>query len=651
LATGDQSLAQESLGVSFFVMIDQINQKFSTNYRPHIQGLRAIAIGGVVLFHFGVNQLSGGFVGVDVFFVISGFLISTSISKHMQDGNFSFVEFYRRRIRRILPASLFTIILASIPAFLLLGPLQLVEYCRSALASLVYTPNIYFYLTSDYFAPAAIEMPLLHYWSLGVEEQFYLVYPVLVYAITRYLPKAMAWVLGSLLLVSFAAEVWITKSNPLAAFYLLPFRGFELLTGCLLSQINARFALSPKLSGYVVGLGLATIFGAMLLIDEKMAFPGLLALIPCLGAALVIFGADRSDSLPARAISTAPFKFIGAISYSLYLVHWPIVVYWNNIAPNSNSLFKIALALGASIVLAALSYQFVEQPFIQRRLSGRLVFLSLAPVNVVLAIAAVSTLAKGGFPSRFNDGAQKIMANLDRVGYLGGFRKGVCFIDADNKVAEFDVEKCAGPQNAALALWGDSAIAHLYFGLSPLMAARGLFLSQFTSSGCPPVVDYDVPPRPNCLPFNRLALKLILERKPQKVVLGSSWPDGVLPSLDKTIAILRDAGIAVVVLGPPEQFKRAAPTILIDRRQKGNWSIIPGDDLDRSHAVDLDRTLSDHFRGSGVKYVSSTKVVCGSAEKCIMAIGDIPIYFDVFHLTTVGSIYYGERLITELLSK
>ncbi|EGY02754.1 O-antigen acetylase [Nitrospirillum viridazoti Y2] len=621
-------------------------------FRPYVQGLRAIAIIAVVLFHFGATNLSGGFVGVDIFFVISGFLISLSINNDIINNNFSIISFYRKRVIRIIPASIFTIFMTSIISYNILGPSQLHDFGKSAIFSLIYVPNIYLYTASGYFAPAATDIPLLHYWSLGVEEQFYLLYPAIVLISARFFPKRVPAVLLLLFLLSFIGELIIRNHNPDAAFYLLPFRAFELLIGCILATVVNKVTLAPKMVAPISYTGLLMIILSMVLIDEAMSFPGVVALIPCLGTALVIWGGENGKTALSRFIGSGPFKFIGNISYSLYLVHWPFLVVWRHLAPGADSAIYIAASLIMCTFLAWLSYQFIEQPFIRKRVRGR-----LAPALIVGAALPVLAfgglvIANQGYPSRFNDSAREVMAGKDTLdAFLKGIRKGTCFIDIDNQVSDFNEKSCLGQKPSDPVLWGDSTLAHLYHGLAPRAQEYGVTLGQLTSSGCPPILDLVVPKRPNCLEFNHLAFQMILSHKPQRVILGGAWVESMLPELDKTILRLKEAGVSVTVLGPPEMFLRPVPTILTERRQKGDRSIFPGNDLNKSVSKDLDSLLAQHFRGSDVRYISTPGVVCGGAEKCIMALGDTPVYLDFVHLTTTGSLYYGQRLAPDLFSE
>ena len=333
-------------------------------YRADIDGLRAIAIVPVVLYHAGFPGLKGGFVGVDVFFVISGFLMASLILSEIDQGAFSLGHFYERRVRRIFPALFATIAASAVAAWLLFMPIEFQYFSRSAMAAALFGSNILFWQESGYFDAAAELKPLLHTWSLAVEEQFYIVFPLLMLVIARFRRQWTGWILCTLLLVSFGLSIWQVESAPVAAFYLLPSRFWELLLGAVLALGLVPRSNSPIVAQALVLVGIILIGVAVFAYDEDTSFPGLSALVPCLGAALVIHG--RAEDTPiGRALSWPPLVFIGLISYSLYLWHWPVIVFQRTdaiFAPETTGAVKVAL-VGASIGIAFLSWRFVERPF------------------------------------------------------------------------------------------------------------------------------------------------------------------------------------------------------------------------------------------------------------------------------------------------
>jgi peptidoglycan/LPS O-acetylase OafA/YrhL len=337
-------------------------------HRADIDGLRAIAVVPVVLFHAGVSRVSGGFVGVDIFFVISGYLITSLILGEMAEGRFSLASFYERRIRRIFPALFAVLAVCVVVAALLFLPRELKSFDRSLLATTFFVSNIYFYSGLGYFAAPPDTLPLLHTWSLAIEEQFYIVFPLLLSLVIAFGRRVWIGLIAALFLLSLAASIWVTRLNPDAAFYLAPMRVWELMLGALLA---AR--LLPRIGSQAVRemlalAGIALIGYAVFAFSPATPFPGSAALIPCLGAALVIYaGEDDGTTLAGKVLSLWPLAFVGLISYSLYLWHWPLLVfarYWT-IVPLT--VWQSAAIVTTSFILAAFSWRYIEQPFLRKR--------------------------------------------------------------------------------------------------------------------------------------------------------------------------------------------------------------------------------------------------------------------------------------------
>jgi peptidoglycan/LPS O-acetylase OafA/YrhL len=368
----------------------------SIMYRPDIDGLRAVAVLGVVLYHVEPGLVPGGFIGVDVFFVISGFLITSIIDQQQRNGSFSLVRFFERRLRRIAPALLTVVLAAILFAAWWFPPHACVDLGRSVMFTVLSSAN-YFFLQAadDYFHSPVESLPLLHTWSLSVEEQFYLVFPLLLMAIHRLFsrPSVRVASLSALAAASFAAAVWRLPTDPGACFYLLPFRGWELLLGSVLALHLANRAESePTLrrnSGWMGILGLALIGTALFAFDRNTPFPGLAVLLPCAGAALVIWGGAGTGAAArgpaARLLASRPLVAIGLISYSVYLWHWPLIVFSRELAPRIPAWG--AWVTGISFVAGFLSWRWIERPFLHRG--------SIATRWVVLIWLAVSSLLLG----------------------------------------------------------------------------------------------------------------------------------------------------------------------------------------------------------------------------------------------------------------
>jgi peptidoglycan/LPS O-acetylase OafA/YrhL len=372
-------------------------------YRPEIDGLRALAVIPVILFHAGFHIFSGGFVGVDVFFVISGYLITSIILVEMEQGRFSLVNFYERRARRIMPV-LFFVMAACFPfAWLYLMPVDMKDFIQSILAVSTFSSNILFWLESDYFDTAAELKPLLHTWSLAVEEQYYIFFPLFLMFTWRMGKTWIVTVLFVVFLLSLALGEWGSYKMPTAAFYLLPMRGWELLIGVFSAFYLSRHTPNAAYIGLnnVLSLsGLALICFAIFAYDESIPFPGLYALVPTVGTVLIIVFAQQG-TLVNRILSQKIFVGIGLISYSAYLWHQPIfafVKYRSFTDPSAGLMLSLCLGV---LVLAYLSWRFVEKPFRNKSAySRRFVFTFTGVTTSIFLIGGSLLNLSDGFKSR-----------------------------------------------------------------------------------------------------------------------------------------------------------------------------------------------------------------------------------------------------------
>ncbi|MBP7951455.1 MAG: acyltransferase [Verrucomicrobiales bacterium] len=387
-------------------------------YRPDIDGLRAIAVLGVLFFHAGLG-FPGGYVGVDVFFVISGFLITSLLLKDLDRGTFSMLHFWERRIRRILPALavVVTVILAA--GWFLLLPRDYEELGKQVISMVACASNVKFWLESGYFDVAAEQKPLLHTWSLAVEEQFYLVIPLVLALLFRI--RKIGWILPLLvggILGSFALSVYGSYRHPPTAFFLLPFRAWELGMGSLLVFLPP--CASGRLAHAAAWLGLAGIVATYFLYPPGIRFPGISALPPVVGAALLIWaGSNRDTRTPGhrdivfRLLASRPLVWIGLLSYSLYLWHWPLFAFQKYLGlPAKTWWIQLGLVL-ASFPLAWLSLRFVETPFRSRRLvkSRRSVFELGGGVLASLVLVSVILWRTGGAELRLSEAERRIAAS------------------------------------------------------------------------------------------------------------------------------------------------------------------------------------------------------------------------------------------------
>ncbi len=485
-------------------------------YLEFINGLRCIAVLFVVAFHIDLQFLSGGFVGVDVFFVISGFLI-TGIC--VSDG-FSLGKFYRSRVLRICPAYFVTLLATAIVGCALLLPENVIALAWTELYSVLFLQNFYFWHTINYFDTGQDNI-LLHTWSLAVEWQFYLLLPLLVLLLRRSRPLLIV-ALALVALASFAASVAATSYRPQAAFYLVPFRMWEFLAGGFLAFLRPRQL--PRLTADALSLaGLVLIVVPALVFTSVTPFPGLNALYPCLGAALMIHGCRASkDSLFNKALSNTVFSLIGKASYSIYLVHWPLIIL-------AKYLYVTELPIGArlllgvlSILLGFVSWRYVEQPFrIGRPGKGRRPLPQVfAPVLPVIALGLVGLLTHG-LPARFSAQTLSLAAAAQEQ---GEFRR--CLEPWAGAQEEFCRLGAVGKPGVDFIVWGDSYADALLDGIvdaANRSGDSGIFVG---THACPPLVGYpgtSGPSKRRCDELHRRIAQIVADRHPSEIILHGAW--------------------------------------------------------------------------------------------------------------------------------
>jgi peptidoglycan/LPS O-acetylase OafA/YrhL len=524
-------------------------------YRPDIDGLRALAVTSVLLFHCGVPGFPGGYVGVDVFFVISGFLIAGQLAHDVAVERLSILGFYDRRIRRVLPALFVTLILTAVAATALLLPSYLQATSRALVAAAASVSNIYFWQTANYFEPDSAFQPLLHTWSLSVEEQFYLFIPVLMLCGARLLRQRWIFFFGPICLLSFALSVAATNTAPTANFYLLPTRAWEFAVGCLTATTRLPTVRRRLITEAGSAVALAMLLAPVFLFDDTTPFPGLNAAWPCLGTALLIHLGRVPGATVTRLLSTQPFVAVGLISYSLYLVHWPIIslMRYTGVAPLDER--GIVIAITGSVVLATLSWRFVEQPFrrpnslLTRR---RVLTGGVASILAVSAIGWVGIIGQG-FPSRFPGFAETIIPGHEQ------WKPGRCFLTGDPDYRRWSLTDCTriatGPEK--VLLWGDSFASQYVPGILANAAALHATVIQYTAAGCPPVLSYRSYARLGCTEFNRNALAVIRAQQVRTVILSGRWTDMLergLAEIGSTLSALDELGVRVVLIGQSPEF-------------------------------------------------------------------------------------------------
>ena len=633
-------------------------------YRADIDGLRAIAVLLVVLNHLQFRHFEGGYVGVDVFFVISGYLIGASLIAEFRDDRFSLAAFYERRIRRIFPALLAMLIVVSLLCYCYLMPASLVDYARSVVAALLSVSNFLFWSQAGYFdAPSSVK-PLLHTWSLAVEEQFYVVFPIVLFVIYRWRPAALRKVLWGLTILTLALSAWIVRRDASMAFFWSPLRAWELITGVMVSQYGFAWMKRRMVRELTAWAGLLLILVPGVLYTAATPFPGLTAILPCAGAALILASGQVGGSTAGALLITPPARFIGLISYSLYLWHWPVLVLQNSallISPHPSWERNTKLTiLIISLVLATLSWWLVETPFRKGslKLARRPLMAWSGAVSAAIVLAAVAVLLGQGYPSRFPVETARIGAFMN-YNTTGLWRTGVCFIGPQHSfIADFKPDVCLDsiPGKKNYLLFGDSTAASLYPGLVRIFPE--IHIQEATSASC---LHYDAASGQlpgyarNCdALWHFLHEQWLPVHHPDAIILEALWTPEHLADLAAEIKRFQQMGIRVIVFGASLNFDQPVPILLTSEMRRHESAHVRSESLTSHLELSgrrLDNTMA-HLAANTwkVTYVSYWKELCRdqiedvaksqieTSNGCplITNSGD-PLMFDTHHLTAGGS--------------
>jgi peptidoglycan/LPS O-acetylase OafA/YrhL len=614
-------------------------------YRPDIDGLRAIAVLAVIAFHTFPSVVSGGFVGVDVFFVISGFLISGIIFDDMRGRDFSLQKFYARRVRRIFPALILLLAVTAVVGWWVLLPDDMLRLGKQMLSSAAFMSNFYFWFQSGYFSPDAQTFPLLHLWSLGVEEQFYIVWPLILLS----LRKRPSWTFAAILMFaafSFLLNILLIGRHE-ADFYAPFTRAWELMLGAAVAwSIRGPRASSLRTTELARIVGFAAILAAMLMFKEQSNYPGWLALVPTLGTSVLLW--MPGNGLTARLLSFKPTVYVGRISYPLYLWHWPILVLAGafKFAPLTD--LERCLVIVASFLLASFTYEFVEKP-IRFGISDRVV-RPLCAAMMIAALAGAAIVSAGGFEARF---PPEIRATVKAQDQPREWRVHQCLIELP-KDKSF-AESCMENERPLLLLWGDSIATALMPGLRKRQQELHFGLAQLTAGSCPPRLNVDIPGNPYCQNNNRTVLGLIAQSKPDVVLLqsrGDLSTEEELPGLRNTILALRELSVPRIILfGPPPVWKRTLPreavSFFINHR-----AVIPRRYSSGVNRKWDDSTMRSFAKELGIVYISTWDSLCDS-QGCLTRLSDAPddlVIMDPQHLTARGSIFLIDKVWHDIWS-
>jgi peptidoglycan/LPS O-acetylase OafA/YrhL len=608
-------------------------------YRKEIDGLRALAVIPVILFHAGFSCFNGGFIGVDVFFVISGYLITTIIINELSEGTFSLLNFYERRARRILPA-LFFVTLIWIPfAWVLFTPSDLKDFGQSLLAVATFSSNILFWHETSYFGTDSEIKPLLHTWSLAVEEQYYILFPLFLLFFWRFGKKSILIFLGLIFTISIGVAHWGAYNNPTPTFYLLPTRGWELILGVFTAfYLQKNGFLESKLlnqSGSL--LGFALIVFSIIAFDDKTPFPSFYALIPTLGTALLIITAVKSTWIQ-KLLSFNPIVGLGLISYSAYLWHQPILAFFRNRASTEFlNLYLIALCI-ISIILAFFSWNFIEKPFRDKTLINRKTMFkfSFFGVLTLLIVGTFLTLSDGALYKYSSKDRDILSLFINPNEYTTKrFNEHLLINFDENSSKKILLIGDSSAQDLTNAIYESNLIDE--FSLSTYHIPNycgNLFLEKeliqdFQSIECRSHEGYS----------NQSLMDLMIQS--DEIWLQSSWLEWQLPLLKESLSNLKDYSQSKILvfgrksfgeINQSQYFSEGGVKNLLRERNLPRYHILISEEMSRS---------VPNF----VEYIDVSILLCDSYKKCSNSNDENYILsYDGRHLTPHGAIYFGNKL-------
>ena len=638
------------------------------SYLPHVDGLRALAVVLVVIFHAWPAAVPGGFIGVDVFFVISGFIITRQLAAEFESGTFSYWAFLGRRIRRLVPAAFVCCLLATVVASSLMMPEALTDFSESLAAVWTMTANIYFYFNSGYFDGASAETPLLHMWSLAVEDQFYLTWPLLLALLFSRLATRPRIVVAVLVLaaLSLAHSDFSASRNPSLAFYLPLSRAFELLAGCALALALPFLTLPKRSLAPLALLGLALVLGSAFVIHAETKFPGLTVVPTVVGTVLLIGTGLFGSTLVTRLLSLTPSVLVGKMSYSIYLYHWPVLAfatYWLGRTPDAA---EAGYLVALSLVLAALSWLLVEQ-WATRRLqlaalpAGTLMRWTVAG-SIPFCLFAGAIAATRGWPQRLDAPAYAVYKAASSGNPLRPSCDGYDLAFRNNSTCTFG-RTLAGRTSYDIAIFGDSNADQFVPMIAKLSQSAALSGRQVTQSSCGPLIGASrggaAYLEEQCARYQETIIKF-LDRNPDLkiAVLSSVWSNywaatpnrvstGAEPAsfahfASRTIELFRKRGIKVLVIGQIPHFTTFSLRCLADAHRK--------DTEDRDCALPRDTGITADIIGAqaileaidrddaGVSFLSMLDLLCTTAN-CSAFKDDVLLYRDRSHLNALGAEY------------
>lgn len=619
----------------------------------------------VVLFH--ATGLSGGFVGVDIFFVISGFLISRIIFREIDEGRFTIGRFYERRIRRIIPALTAVIVITALAFAFFSVPIDYKSFGQSVGATAAFFSNVFFFIKSDYFDPSSETAPLLHTWSLAVEEQYYLVFPLLAMWVGKASPARRFTWLAVGFVASFLLSVWMVRVNPSLTFYLPFTRFWELFIGAMVATLGTAGPATRLRADVAAGIGLVLLGLSIAFYTGSMLFPGESALPPCLGAALLLYAGQHPEGRVRAFLSLRPFVLIGLISYSLYLWHWPILVGIRYVLFRDMTTPEVLLALVVMMVAAYLSWRFVEQPFRHQVPGGRnRLFAVTAALGAAAFAFAIAAHVTGGFPQRFPEPARAYAASALDINP----RRAECDRPAPSRIRDGQVCMIGDPNapEASFVFFGDSFADALMPAMDETAKQQGRKGYALVHSGCFPLVGVNQND-PSCRAFTDAGFEFIRSRpKLRNVVLAARWTSALLgnrfgqfhgegwfitdaqssePSYPEngrvfrrtfreTLATLKGRDVSVVAFIPEQRYdvpRALALNTLYDTPP----SVPLPRALHEMRQAPLRQAFADIAADAPFRVVDIGASLCGE-QSCPVVLGDTVLYVDDNHLSRAGGL-------------
>lgn len=633
----------------------------SPGYRPDVDGLRAVAVLLVLFFHAGL-VFDGGFVGVDVFFVISGFVITRLIKREVESGHFSMSKFWIRRIRRILPASIAVCVVTLLLSSLILFPEDFENAAITGFSQQLMAANIYLWKTSDYFNPAVELNPLLHTWSLAVEEQFYLVYPLVLAAILRWYRRGISFILMTGILASLTLSEWGVRHHPTASFYLLPTRAWELLIGALLCFLPTGLNNRRWISSFQSILGCVLIAYAAISFDSETRFPGVMAILPCIGTALIIYSnADTArQNLVGRLLSTRLTVSIGLMSYSLYLWHWPILSFTNHLCVEQPSTLIKSIALIIAFPISYLSWRLIENPI---RTSHFLPTTKTLLIAIATSIAFICfstyTIGKNdGFPNRLSAEVRSLRSASDE-GYQAT-KQTLSVIQEGNLPRFGDTDghrKCL--------LWGDSHAMMLIPCLDEVLKSQKICGLQATYNSTPPIANFVYSPTKYGLDdlapeWNQSVLEFVQEQNIEIVIMAGVWKsyaerENFDSELTRTITTLRETGVKVLITKDVPWHRANVPLMLAKAKRLGRDINQIGISVEEHRFANqvADAAIDRLEKIDGITIIDPTETLADEDQLCRCYMDNTVLYGDAHHLTVNGALRLRSlylHAINELLS-